>query len=385
MNVFARVFVIVAVLGLPAIAQCETKQLPEVPPASIGMDAERLAHINEVVEEGLQRGRMPGCVVLVGRSDGIAHFTSYGFRQLLPKKVAMTNDTLFDLASLTKPIATATSIMTLIEKGKLNLDDRVAKYIPEFSAEGKEQVTIRQLLTHQSGLIADNSLRDYAQGPEEAYRRINALKLTAAESPKFTYSDVGFIVLGKVVEEVSGSSLHKYSQQTLFKPLGMSDTGYLPRRELKQRAAVTEKRDGRWMQGEVHDPRAFAVGGVAGHAGLFSTADDLAKFAAAMLVVGDNAVLKSETMNLMTADTKTSGGIRGLGWDKKSVYSSNRGDLFTPKAFGHGGFTGTAIWIDPGQDLFVIFLSNRVHPNGKGSVNTLIGRVGTIAAAAINK
>lgn len=385
MNVFARVFVIVAVLGLPAIAQCETKQLPEVPPASIGMDAERLAHINEVVEEGLQRGRMPGCVVLVGRSDGIAHFKSYGFRQLLPKKVAMTNDTLFDLASLTKPIATATSIMTLIEKGKLNLDDRVAKYIPEFSAEGKGQVTIRQLLTHQSGLIADNSLRDYAQGPEEAYRRINALKLTAAESPKFTYSDVGFIVLGKVVEEVSGSSLHKYSQQTLFKPLGMSDTGYLPRRELKQRAAVTEKRDGRWMQGEVHDPRAFALGGVAGHAGLFSTAEDLAKFAAAMLVVGDNAVLKSETMTLMTADTKTSGGIRGLGWDKKSVYSSNRGDLFTSKAFGHGGFTGTAIWIDPGQDLFVIFLSNRVHPNGKGSVNTLIGRVGTIAAAAIDK
>ncbi|MCR9117543.1 MAG: beta-lactamase family protein [bacterium] len=385
MNVFARFFVIVAVLWLPAIAQCETKQLPQVPPASIGMDAKRLAHINEVVEEGLQRGRMPGCVVLVGRSDGIAHFKSYGFRQLLPKKVAMTNDTLFDLASLTKPIATATSIMTLIEKGKLNLDDRVAKYIPEFSAEGKGQVTIRQLLTHQSGLIADNSLRDYAQGPEEAYRRINALKLTAAESPKFTYSDVGFIVLGKVVEKVSGSSLHKYSQQTLFKPLGMSDTGYLPRRELKQRAAVTEKRDGRWMQGEVHDPRAFAVGGVAGHAGLFSTADDLAKFAAAMLVVGDNAVLKSETMNLMTADTKTSGGIRGLGWDKKSVYSSNRGDLFTPKAFGHGGFTGTAIWIDPGQDLFVIFLSNRVHPNGKGSVNTLIGRVGTIAAAAINK
>lgn len=385
MNVFARVFVIVAVLGLPAIAQCETKQLPEVPPASIGMDAERLAHINEVVEEGLQRGRMPGCVVLVGRSDGIAHFKSYGFRQLLPKKVAMTNDTLFDLASLTKPIATATSIMTLIEKGKLNLDDRVAKYIPEFSAEGKEQVTIRQLLTHQSGLIADNSLRDYAQGPEEAYRRINALKLTAAESPKFTYSDVGFIVLGRVVEVVSGSSLHEYSQQTLFKPLGMSDTGYLPRRELKQRAAVTEKRDGRWMQGEVHDPRAFALGGVAGHAGLFSTAEDLAAFAAAMLVVGDNAVLKSETMNLMTADTKTSGGIRGLGWDKKSVYSSNRGDLLTPKAFGHGGFTGTAIWIDPGQDLFVIFLSNRVHPNGKGSVNTLIGRVGTIAAAAIDK
>jgi len=384
---FALSFVAAALFCLPALSEEQAKAPQRVPPESIGMSAERLAHIDEIVEEGLTRSRMPGCVVIVGRSSGIAHFKAYGFRQLQPEQVAMTKDTVFDLASLTKPIATATCVMKLIEDGKLDLEDRVGEHIPEFSNSGKEEITVRQLLTHQSGLIADNSLRDYGQGDDEAYRRINLLKVTATGSPKFTYSDVGFIVLGKLVEEVSGSDLHKFSQQTVFESLGMSETGFLPRQELRQRSATTQQRDDRWMQGEVHDPRAFALGGVAGHAGLFSTAEDLAKFAMAMLPASEESelksVLKPETISLMTASTKTSGGLRGLGWDKKSVYSSNRGDLFTSKAFGHGGFTGTGLWIDPGQDLFVIFLSNRVHPNGKGSVNSLIGRIGTVAAASI--
>ena len=190
-------------------------------------------------------------------------------------------------------------------------------------------------------------------------------------------------MLAKVVEQVTGKDIHEYSQQTIFTPLGMSETGYRPRDELRERAAPTEQRDGRWIRGEVHDPRAYLLDGIAGHAGLFSTAEDLARYAQMMLRSNDVRVLKRETIKLMTQAVEVSSGVRGRGWDKKSTYSSNRGDLFTPQAFGHGGFTGTAIWIDPGSDLFVIFLSNRIHPDGKGSVNALVGRIGTIAAAAI--
>lgn len=377
-----------AIVGLAiaftaATAHGDSPDLRRVRPAALGMDSARLAHIDEVVDEGLRRGRMPGCVVLVGRSKGVALLKAYGYRQLKPSRVRMTIDTVFDLASLTKPIATATSIMALVERGALDLADPVAKFIPEFSANEKEKITIRQLLTHQGGLIPDNSLRDYEKGPKEAFRRIYALKPTVAPGTRFIYTDVGFIVLAKVVEHVTGKNIHEYSQRTIFKPLGMSETGYLPRDELKARAATTQQRDGHWMRGEVHDPRAYRLGGIAGHAGLFSTAEDLARFARMMLGSGDVRVLKPETIELMTRPLKVSSGLRGLGWDKKSTYSSNRGDLFTRRAFGHGGFTGTAIWIDPGLDLFVIFLSNRVHPDGKGSVNSLAGRIGTIAAAAI--
>jgi len=352
-------------------------------PKAVHLSAARLAFIDEVVQEGLDRGRMPGCVVLVGRSDGVAFLKAYGFRQLKPEPSPMKPDTVFDLASLTKPIATGTCIMRLIEEGRLQLSDPVAKYIPAFAANGKEQITIEQLLIHQSGLIPDNSIRDYDQGPEEAFDRIYALKPTAEPGTKFMYSDVGFIVLAQIVKQITGKSIHEYSQETTFKPLGMKETGYLPGDDLKQRAAVTEQRDGQWMQGEVHDPRAHRLGGIAGHAGLFSTATDLARYAQMMLRGGEGGVLKHGTIKAMTQPRKTARGLRGLGWDKKSPYSSNRGDLFTPQAFGHGGFTGTGIWIDPGHDLYVIFLSNRVHPDGKGSVNTLIGRIGTIAAAAI--
>jgi CubicO group peptidase (beta-lactamase class C family) len=166
----------------------------------------------------------------------------------------------------------------------------------------------------------------------------------------------------------------------------MDETGFLPREELRQRAAPTEQREGRWMRGEVHDPRAYHLGGIAGHAGLFSTCEDLARYAQMLLGDGQYGgvrVLQPETVRLMTAPVPVSSGLRGLGWDIRTGYSSNRGDLFTPRAFGHGGFTGTTFWVDPGQDLFVVFLGNRLHPDGKGSVNTLAGRIGTIAAAAI--
>jgi CubicO group peptidase (beta-lactamase class C family) len=360
--------------------------LAVAPPEAVGMDSRRLNVIDEIVAEGLSRGKMPGCVVLVGHHGYTVFHKAYGYRQLLPVKAPMLSDTVFDLASLTKPIATATSVMSLIEQGKLKLDDPVGKHIPEFANNGKEQISIGQLLTHMGGLIPDNSMRDYQDGPAEAMRRVLELSPTAVPGEKFMYSDVGFIVLAELVKRLAGEDVNEYSRRVIFNPLRMTETGFVPDAELAARAAVTQERDDHWMQGEVHDPRAYALGGVAGHAGLFSTATDLARYAQAMINGGtlDGVrVLKPETVALIRSPVKVSSGLRTLGWDMKSPYSSNRGDLMSASAFGHGGFTGTALWIDPDQQLFVVFLSNRVHPDGKGAVNSLAGRICTVAAAAV--
>ncbi len=379
---------IASIVVLMAVSQAEAAPPPLeiVEPRTVGLSVDRLQHIDAVVAEGLERERMPGCVVLVGCRGRIAWLKAYGARQLVPEVVPMTTDTVFDLASLTKPIATATSIMALIEQERLKLDDKVETHISEFGTNGKDAITIEQLLTHQAGLIPDNSLRDYQDGPKLAFQRIHKLDLRAEPGTRFIYSDVGFLVLGELVERISGRPLNKYAQSTIFEPLGMSETMFLPNESLRSRAAVTQQRDGNWMQGEVHDPRSFELGGVAGHAGLFSTASDLAKYAQMMVnggKLGDVRVIREETVDLMRTPIEVSSGLRALGWDVRTGYSSNRGDLFSSEAFGHGGFTGTAIWIDPQLDLFVVFLSNRVHPDGKGSVNSLAGRIGTIAAASI--
>lgn len=346
----------------------------------------RLAEIDDVVGEALAEQRMPGCVVLIARHDKIVFLKAYGDRSLEPTESPMTADTVFDLASLTKPIATATSVMLLVEEGKIALDDPAARYLPEFAANGKESITVRQLLTHQGGLIADNDIQDYADGPEKAIERVLTTKPQAKPGETFVYSDVSFIVLGELVRRVAGENLDRFASERIFKPLGMTETGYLPDDDLRRRAAPTEKRDDHWMQGEVHDPRAFALGGVAGHAGLFSTAEDLALYAQMILHQGELngvRVLQAKTVAEMTRPHEVRGGLRALGWDMRTGYSSNRGAGFSNRAVGHGGFTGTAIWIDPDRDLTVIFLSNRVHPNGKGLVNPLAGRIGSIAAEAI--
>lgn len=360
--------------------------VPVVDPESLGFDTARLGLIDELVNEGLSQSKMPGAVVVVGRRGGVAFRKAYGFRQTMPQQVPMTSDTVFDLASLTKPIATATSVMALIQQGKIDVNAAVATYLPDFAANGKDKITVRHLLTHVGGLIADNSIKDYSGTPDQSIANIMALKPDAEPGQEFTYSDVGFIVLGEIVKKVSGKNVHEFSQEAIYTPLGMSETGYLPADALKARAAVTEQREDRWMQGEVHDPRAYALGGIAGHAGLFSTADDLSKYAVMMLNggrLGDTEILNPATFQLMTTAVDVPRGRRALGWDAKTGYSSNRGDLMSSQAFGHGGFTGTGIWIDPATDLFVLFLSNRVHPDGKGLVNPLIGRIGTVAGAAL--
>jgi uncharacterized protein YbbC (DUF1343 family)/CubicO group peptidase (beta-lactamase class C family) len=372
---------------MAAAAVAGPTKLPRGEPQSVGMDPARLAVIDELVTEGLRNDNMPGAVVLVARHGTVVYFKAFGSRQVQPSELPMTTDTVFDMASITKPVATASSVMRLVEQGKIDLAAPVAQYIPDFGQNGKEEVTVYQLLTHQSGLLPDNSIDDYNDGPAAAFERIHALSLRAPPRTRFIYSDVNFITLGELVQTVSGLSVHEFSRQHMYEPLGMSETGYLPPDELRQRAAPTEQREGRWMQGEVHDPRAYKLDGIAGHAGLFSTAEDLAVFAQMLLGGGEYQgvrILKRETFELMTRGNEVpGGGYRALGWDSRSGYSSNRGDLLSARAFGHGGFTGTVLWIDPELDLFYIFLSNRVHPDGKGLVNPLAGRIGTVAAAAI--
>jgi uncharacterized protein YbbC (DUF1343 family)/CubicO group peptidase (beta-lactamase class C family) len=343
-----------------------------------------------MIDGAIAERKMPGCVLAVGNRQGELFVESYGNKRIEPTEEPMTIDTVFDMASITKPVATATAIMKLLEEGRLRRNDTVVSFFPSFAVNDKQKITVQDLLLHTSGLIPDNAMSDYADGPEIAWQRICELKLSAPIGSAFKYSDVNFIVLGKIVEKVSGQSLDAYTRDAIFNPLGMKETGFNPDPELRARAAPTEKREGEWIQGYVHDPRAHALGGIAGHAGLFSTARDMAIYARMMLHQGHlpNAptrTLATPTVRSMTAAYRVPSGFRGLGWDKQTGFSTNRGDLLSHSAFGHGGFTGTVLWIDPELDLYFIFLSNRVHPSGDGSVNTLAGRIANLVAATYGK
>ena len=376
-------------LGSAELPAQETPWSAEL--AESGFEPQRLESLDALIAEAISEGKMPGCVVCFGRHDRVAFLRAYGQRQIQPEAVPMSVDTVFDLASLTKPIATATSIMQLIERGDLRLGQKVSDILPEFGAKGKNEITIEHLLIHQSGLIPDNALADYQQGPDEAWRRICELGLVAPVGDEFKYSDVNFMVLAKIVQRITGQDIHAYTQANLFVPLAMNETGFNPGPDLRLRAAPTEQRDGRWIQGEVHDPRAYLLNGIAGHAGLFSTANDLSRYAQMLLRMGDvgersdtpqRPILSPATLQRMTRAYPVSQGVRGLGWDKQTGYSANKGTRLSESAFGHGGFTGTVLWIDPEQDLFFIFLSNRVHPTGQGSVNSLAGKIADMIVSA---
>jgi uncharacterized protein YbbC (DUF1343 family)/CubicO group peptidase (beta-lactamase class C family) len=375
-----------AAAGFSRAADDKPAALPQAAPADAGMDAGRLARIDDVVEGAIKRGQLPGAVVLVARDGKVVFRKTYGSRSKQPADIPMTPDTVFDLASLTKPLATATPVMLLLERGKLRLTDPAAQYVPEFGRNGKDKITLEQLLLHTSGLIADNSVNDYADGPRKAFERIHELTPTTEPGSRFVYSDVGFMVLGEIVERVSGESLDAFAHKNVFAPLGLRETTFKPGKELAGRAAPTEKRGDRWIQGEVHDPRSFLLGGVAGHAGLFSTADEVAVYAQMLLNGGSYAgkrVLSPATVRLMTTARPVPGGQRALGWDVDTRYSSNRGELFGAGSFGHTGFTGTSVWVDPPSRTVVVFLSNRVHPEARTNINQLRGQVATLAAAAI--
>jgi CubicO group peptidase (beta-lactamase class C family) len=384
---------IICLLLLPLV---RAQSLPVAVPESVAMSGQQLAYIDEAVTNEITKKQLPGAVVLVGRQGKIVWRKAYGNRALEPRAEAMTLDTIFDLASLTKVVATATSVMILAERGKIRLGDPVSRYIPEFGEMGKKTITIEQLLTHRSGLIADNPLEDYQQGVEKAWENLWKLAPIAETGSKFIYSDVNFEVLGELVRRVSGKPLDQFAAENIFRPLGMKDTGFKPTANLQARVAPTEQRENRWMRGEVHDPRAYLLGGVAGHAGLFSTADDLALYCQMILQHGtlNNARILSPMGVARMTEGRASGGnaldgnVRGLGWDIFTGFSANRGDLLPVGSFGHTGFTGTGLWLDPTSQTFVVFLSNRVHPKldpkKPADVSSLRGRVATIVAASIN-
>ncbi len=358
-----------------------------VPEAS-QWDLSAFADAEPLIHAAINAGDIPGCVICFGSHQQLAWLKAYGDRQVEPTREVMTVDTIFDLASLTKPLVTATCILSLLNDAQLQLDDPVAKWIPEFAANGKADITIEDLLVHRSGLIPDNPLSDYLSGVERAWTKIWELKPTAPRGSRFQYSDVNFLILGKLVELVSRQPLDRYAKQRIFDPLAMSDTGYNPASEWQPRIAPTEKLNGRWLRGTVHDPRAAALGGVAGHAGLFSTATDLATYCQAMLRLAkasppteaSKLPFNTDTFQQMNQPIQIGKEIRALGWDKASSYSTNGGTERSASAFGHGGFTGTVLWIDPDQDWFFIFLSNRLHPDGRGSVNALAGQIATRVA-----
>jgi uncharacterized protein YbbC (DUF1343 family)/CubicO group peptidase (beta-lactamase class C family) len=394
------VLVVVTLLAQTALAQ-----LPVAKPESVSVSPERLAQMDAVINEEIAKGRLPGAVVLVGRKGRIVWDKAYGARAVEPSREAMTPDTIFDLASLTKIVATATSIMILVERGKLRLSDPVSLYLPELKGEGRDLITIEQLLTHVSGYAPDFDLRERWTGYDEAIKRLIKEPLRNAPGNRFTYSDIGFITLGEVVARVGGMPLDQFAQKNIFRPLRMTNTGFRPNASLKTRIAPTEKRRGQlsylgdtaanagpeaevWLRGEVHDPTSYRMNGVAGHAGLFSTANDLAIYCQMILNGGSYGgvrVLAPLTVAEMTRPrvVSSSGATRGLGWDMNTTFSTNRGDLFPLGSFGHTGFTGTSIWIDPASEMFVVFLSNRVHPDGKGDVGPLRGRVSSIVAASV--
>ncbi|MDQ3472333.1 MAG: DUF1343 domain-containing protein, partial [Acidobacteriota bacterium] len=386
--------------SLPAPAQ-----RPLANPERGWVSLEHLARMDAIIAASIAKRELPGAVVLVSRKGRVVWEKAYGARAVEPVREQMTADTIFDLASLTKVIATATSIMILVERGTVRLGDPLSKFIPEIKGEGRERITIEHLLTHRSGYAPDFDLRERWTGYDEAINRLIKEPLRNYPGSKFVYSDIGFIALGEVVHRVSGVPLDQFARQNIFIPLGMRSTGFRPARLLVKRIAPTEKRRGqlsylgdspgdvgaegeKWLRGEVHDPTSFRMSGIAGHAGLFSTARDIAIYCQMILNKGSyrgTRILSPASIATMVRPRLVAehGWSRGLGWDIDTNFSTNRGDAFPLGSFGHTGFTGTSIWIDPATEMFVVFLSNRVHPNGKGDVAALRGKVATIAATAI--
>lgn len=345
--------------------------------------------LDALIEKAIANGEIPGAVLRVGHRGRLLHRKAYGARALEPAREPMTADTIFDAASLTKVVATATAVAQLFEQGRIRLNDRVTDYLPEFQG-GHSTITVRHLLTHFSGLRPDLDMPPAWSGYETGIALALADKPVAEPGERFIYSDINYILLGEIVRRVSGEPLDIYARRHIFEPLRMRDTGFLPGRELRRRIAPTERLTGEAepLRGVVHDPTARAMGGVAGHAGLFTTADDLAHFAEMILETGEyrgRRILQPLTVRKMTspqgpADQPV---LRGLGFDLDSAYSAPRGELFPLGSFGHTGFTGTSLWIDPVSRTYVILLTNAIHPQVKRPISSLRARVATVIAAAL--
>jgi CubicO group peptidase (beta-lactamase class C family) len=377
----------------------EVERLPEAEPAPTALVAAappsgtaaliEIPEIDDLVTRAIRAGRTPGAVVVVGRRSGVVFRRAYGRRAILPEREDMTLDTVFDLASLTKPLVVGTLVQWLIEHGRLNVREPAVKYLPEFGVREKYLVTVEQLLLHTSGLPPTNTLRDYWQGPERARSLALGGYLYKYPGREFIYSDIGYIALGELIENVTGERLDQTAERVIWKPLGMHDTRYCPALCDDPRIAPTELNYG-WaknpIRGQPSDTRVFRLGGVAGNAGVFSSADDVARFARMVLGEGELdgvRVLAPERARDMIQPRAVPQARRTLGWDVSSGFSSGRGRELSEQAVGHGGYTGTSLWIDPAQGLFVVFLSNRNHPFSTGRVTDLQGRVTDAAVRAL--
>ncbi len=392
--------------------------LPVAAPQTVGMNAEKLNQIDALVEKDIADKKLPGAVVVIGHKGKIVYRKAFGNRALVPNVEKMTVDTIFDIASLTKVVATTTSIMILVERGQIRLNDTIGKFIPEIEDENVKKITIQQLMTHVSGFAPDFDLREKWTGHQGMLNALKKEKLRQSSGTRFVYSDINFITLGEIISRVSGEYLdnfvlknvttplnisHNVNGKTGFFNFGMESKFWIP--PFQEMIAPTETLEGQQnylggnfrgsetertniLRGFVHDPTAFRMGGVAGHAGLFSTGDDLARFCQMLLnggILDGKRILSAATVARMTAPIVVSedGATRGLGWDINTAFSSNRGELFPLGSFGHTGFTGTSIWIDRVSQTFVVFMSNRVHPDGKGDVTPLRAKVATVTASAV--
>ena len=355
-------------------------------PANPSFLPHRLAAVNAAIENAIASNRCPGGVFWLER-NGSVFKRPYGLQSVQPPE-STTLETVYDAASLTKVLATTPALMKLMEKGTLDPEAPVARYLPDFAVNGKETITVRHLLTHSSGLRPSLSGGSWT-GRTEALRRALAEIPTQPPGQKHVYSDINFILLGYLIETISGTPLDLFCQKEIFGPLGMTNTGYRPlsRLSLAQIAPTEKQPDGTFLRGTVHDPTAKKMGGIAGHAGLFTTAGDTALFCRMLLnegKLGSVRLFQPTTVRQMTSVQSPEGlPKRGFGWDIDSPYAGPRGAIFPLGSYGHTGWTGTSLWIDPSSSTFVLFFSNRNHPTEAGSVIPLRRQLGTLAAEAV--
>ncbi len=346
-----------------------------------------VVEIDRAILDGIEAGAYPGAVVVVGTSDSILLSKGYGhFSWSAESKVPDPDSTIFDLASLTKVVATTSAIMRLYENGSLRIDDPVQSYLPGFRGEGKEAVTVRHLLEHRSGMRAFLSLPDLAETSEEAKRIVLEEPLRWSPGGRVEYSDLNAMLLGWIVEEASGQTLDEFVQTEILPEMGMFQTRYRPPRGVRSRIMPVGLWRGHVIAGELHDQNAVKLGGVSGHAGLYSTGMDLARFAQVLLARGKEP-LGNELFQQATVDlfTRRGAGNRALGWEvRDTTDEANTGRFLTSRAYGHGGYTGTSIWIDPGRNLFIVILTNRVFaPRTRRSITTLKRVRARVADAAV--
>jgi uncharacterized protein YbbC (DUF1343 family)/CubicO group peptidase (beta-lactamase class C family) len=380
------IFVLVFSLLSPgATATRGRKPKPKEKPAS-AKETVNMTAVDQLIQEQVADGGITGAVLLVGHNGSIVHQKAFGLRAVSPRNEPMTLDTVFDLASLTKVVATTPSIMRLVQYGQLRLEDTVVRHIPEFGANGKESITIRQLMTHFSGLKPGLDLAPPWMGRDAAFHMADEEKLQSPPGSQFVYSDINFIVLGELVQRLSGMTLDKYAEAHIFQPLGMLHTRFLPPATWNKKIAETLGiGNHQFLRGTVQDPTVERMGGVAGEAGLFSTAGDLALYAQAL--IDRKKILSPDIIEKMTTPQQPPNAmeVRGLGWDIDSPFSSNRGALLPVGSFGHTGYTGTSIWIDPFTNTYIILLTNTVRPRtATVPVVSLRARVATAVAAALH-